>query len=195
MIFPKEATDYLRRRKGEYASRLYQVRRGYKQLSTLLPLLRHYMPSSVLDIGCGLGCVDVLLASSGVGTIHLMDGDGSGLRRDDYARDVEAWNDVHLAEEMVRLNSPAGTTVHAHYANPDLQISVGMIISFKSWGTHYPVVTYLPLARRCLTPGGYLVLDLRWDVDTSEDVREIVDAGFENYKRLSERQWAFKRCA
>lgn len=189
MIFPDGVNEYLTKFKGEDATVVGQMRRAHKQFATLEPFLAR----SVLDIGCGLGCVDVLLARAGVQTIHLMDGNGEGMRRDDYGADVKAWNDVHLAAEMVTLNAPKGTMVIAHEADSSLKISpVEMIFSFKSWGTHYPVSTYLSLARRCLVPGGWLILDLRKWVDPTEDVREICAAGFTVHKRLSQRQWVFK---
>ena len=194
MKFPDEVSNYLRKRKLSGQGELQdQIRRAYKQLLTLIPLIDASLPQSILDIGCGLGCVDVLLARLGVKVVHLMDGDGTALRRDDYAVNMEAWNDVKLAADIVQMNAPADTVVHAHRVDPDLYASVEMIISFKSWGTHYPVATYLPLAQRCLKPGGLLVLDLRKGIDVSADVREIVDAGFEVCMQLSDRQWAFVR--
>lgn len=176
--FPSEVIDYLKCRKGtvDFAG---QVKRGYRQYLTLKSLP---FPRSVLDIGCGLGVIDVFLARAGVQEIHLMDGDGSGERRDDYGADVEAWNDVRLAEQMVRWNAPARTEIYTHQANPNLRVNVDMIISFKSWGTHYPISVYASLARHCLAEGGLVVLDIR----KGETWRPV--EGLRLVRHLSERQ-------
>jgi hypothetical protein len=187
MLFPSEDVEYLTRRKGA-VSLEGQERRGIKQAVQLLPYLRTVGARSILDIGCGLGVVDAVL---GLDVIHLMDGDGTGERRDDYGADVAAWNDVRLAAEFVRLNVPTAE-VYAHIADPNLTIPVDAIISLKSWGTHYPVSTYLPLAKRSLSAGGLLALDMRKGHD---DSAEIEVAGFKLWRAPSSRRRVFVRCA
>lgn len=45
--------------------------------------------------------------------------------------------------------------------DPGLTIPCELIYSNCSWGHHYPIETYLDLARRSLRAGGVLIVDLR----------------------------------
>lgn len=140
------------------ASLQRRVNRCYDQFLSLNSIT---VPKSLLDIGCGLGLVDVFFARAGTKEIHLMDGDGSIPMDPEYSDECRAWNDVRVAADIVKANSPEDTKVFPHFEDPNLDIKVDMIISFKSWGTHYPVSKYADLAKRCLNPGGFVVLDLR----------------------------------
>lgn len=161
--FPPSALAYLRRHKGdgdlsELCGR--QLHRARKQVDDLV-LLNDWRPRSILDIGCGLAMVPVILAQrSGIKTIHLMDGDGTGEKFADYREIGQPWNDVQTGVDLVRANVPWGVEVIGHQADPAVTIPVDLIVSFKSWGLHYPVETYMGLAARSLREPDVLVIDL-----------------------------------
>jgi SAM-dependent methyltransferase len=118
-------------------------------------------PVDVLDIGCGSGHIhEYLVPSLRVNTVHLMDGDAKIRGQMGWNREwTTPWNNVDYASS--RVASLGGVEVQTHKANPELTIPVDLIISLKSWGFHYPVAVYLPLAKRSLRPGGRIVLDIR----------------------------------
>jgi hypothetical protein len=183
MIFPDSVKAFLSKHKDVGTDELVyarQVIRAQKQADTLNELFSEYRPRSVLDIGCGLGVAVIVLACRfDLDALHLLDGDGSGEIFHDYCGDVEPWNDVELARQMAVANVSPRCVVHAYKADVDLTIPVDMIVSFKSWGTHYPVSTYLPLAKRSLKRGGLVAIDLRPCTNYhSEQVHEIQAAGF-----------------
>lgn len=184
MRFPSEVVDYLQLTKSQDIDTVcaLQINRARKQANTLVPVFQDHEPKTLLDIGCGLGLASIILSRLfGLTDVHLMDGDGSSEIFSDYREDALPWNDVSLAARMAIANVPLGCLVKMYYADPNLTIPVDIIISLKSWGTHYPVSTYLPLAVRSLKPGGLVVMDLRPgdEAFVQEQVREVVAAGFD----------------
>lgn len=133
---------------------------------------------SLLDIGCGLALMSVLIArSTGAKQVHLLDGAGEADKRQmGFHAATEAWFDVRLGEQVARDNLP-GVDVYAHTEFP-LGIRCGLVTSFKSWGHHYPVRQYLSPVLDTLVPGGHLIIDLRKGVRRPHGMTELVDAGF-----------------
>lgn len=127
---------------------------------------------SFLDIGCGLGLIDALIAKiTAANDVNMMDGDGKiDNRVMGYNDGTKAWADVRVGRRLVAANTDAD--VRAHVANPELTIPVGLIVSFKSWGHHYSIHEYLPLAQRSLKPGGRVIVDLR----NGKGGREVLEA-------------------
>ena len=118
---------------------------------------------SVLDIGCGLAAFDAYLAARcGARHIHLIDGTGIGCKVHGYTETAPApWGDVRLGVRMVQANAPTAiVTPHAPTILARIP-SVDLVASLRSCGHHYPVSSYLSLVRRCLRPGGALLIDLR----------------------------------
>lgn len=154
--------------------------RAAKQFHSLKPVLDKYKPQRILDIGCGLALGSVLAAEYvSADYLALMDGDGTGEIFHDYREGALAWNDVAIAGTVARTRL-AGCKIETFVQNVDLTIPVDLIVSWKSWGTHYPIAEYIPLAVRSLMQGGIVVTDL-WP--GSEDFRigqvvEVEAAGF-----------------
>jgi SAM-dependent methyltransferase len=195
-VFPQDALDYLKHHKGDDFSPSVQIDRSRKQLHTVKRLLDMHKPQSMLDIGCGLGLSSALIAKySNMNYLALLDGDGSGKLFSDYRTDAPAWNDVRIAGTLARANVGDGCRVETFFQDRELTIPVDLIVSFKSWGTHYPVGHYLPLAKRSLNPGGLIVIDLRPD---DEDFRErqrrrVLADGFRLVERSGDRRHVFAR--
>jgi len=188
MIFPDEVAAFLLKNKtNDVFAR--QIARAHKQAGTLAELFTEYRPRTLLDIGCGLGMAAIVLAVRfNLDAIHLLDGDGSGDIFHDYRAGAAPWNDVRLAGALARANLPPACAVIEHPSDPDLTIPVDVIVSFKSWGTHYPISTYLPLAARSLKPGGLIAVDLHpSDRLHGEQASEIQAAGFDLVEQYGRR--------
>lgn len=150
-----------------------------KRIARDFDTLRSWLPKhcdAILDIGCGLAGVNVRVAeATGAQTIHLLDGDGTGPRKMGFMPETQAWFDVEAGAELVRANLP-GRNIVAHRADPGHGIKADLILSLKSWGHHYPVETYLGLARRSLAPGARIIMDIRTGTDGEQ---AMVQSGFE----------------
>lgn len=114
-----------------------------------------------LDIGCGIGGVDIELAKMGVGIVHLLDGDGTGVRENGLKGAGKPWGDVTLAQDFVAANVKKSCCVKSHYPWVPFVDAVDVVVSLKSWGHHYPIETYLDLVKRALPIGGRVITDIR----------------------------------
>lgn len=162
MMFPESARQYLRRHKGDADPIEHlcdsQVRRARKQVEDLAIHLAWRRVDRLLDVGCGLAVVDVLLARQyGVRELFLVDGAEPGERHCEHRDDSQPWNDVAVAVEFVRVNAPPSLR---HLSGVWPEEPVDAVLSLKSWGFHYPVRTYAGAVTRLTRPGGLLVVDL-----------------------------------
>lgn len=138
-----------------------RLRRAEQEVEYLAPALQG--TTNLLDIGCGPAITSVLLyerLGPKLRHLFLMDGGPKRMREESWFDGApKPWADMDLARAIVKLND-----VNAHLMEPDPDFTYDLvdgIISLLSWGHHYPVHVYLPLARRTLPLGGKIVLDLR----------------------------------
>jgi SAM-dependent methyltransferase len=144
---------------------------------------------TVLDIGCGLAAIDVLLVREfGARTVYLIDGNGGAPQIHGWNNDAtEPWNDVEQGAWVVKNNVAAEVDVITYVAGEKRIYAcdqVDLVISLRSWGHHYPVSVYLPLVERALRPGGTLILDIR---RKTAGVEELEAAGFSKIGRIDDR--------
>jgi len=127
-------------------------------------------PSSVLDIGCGVAGIDVML------TRHY---DKAGKKIDLYLLDktelnkkvfyglektAAYYNSLDVARDFLIANGASKENIHTQEVagNPIFQgKQFDLVISLISWGFHYPVETYLDEVYDLLKPGGKLIIDVR----------------------------------
>lgn len=134
-----------------------------QDISPLLPFFEDHQVENLLDIGCGMGGIDILLHELFDCSVHLLDETGDGQTRSMFHNEVQPYNDMQVATEFLRKNGV--TDIHTYPADPSLTIPCELIISLLSWGHHFPVETYLDLATRSLGEGGLLVLDIRFETE------------------------------
>ena len=129
-----------------------------------------YLPGAVgriLDIGCGIGGIDVFLHNHyrGEAKMHLLD--RSGLSDNVYYGFSESgayYNSLDMTSRFLLHNgvSTEGfvTVDVERHPFPAAQL-FDLVLSLLSWGYHYPVTTYLDAVHAALAPGGTLIVDLR----------------------------------
>jgi len=165
------------------------IQRRVDQLNSEFKALRPHLLDEIatlLDIGCGLGAMSVLIARHrATKVLHLMDGRGEPKnRRMGFHDGTRAWFDVRIGVDFAAANlRHQDTDIIGVVADPDRTIPSRMIVSFKSWGAHYPVETYLPLVRRSLLEGGRIILDIRKGTGGETALR---GAGFKMVAELGE---------
>lgn len=189
--FPSCVMQYLLKTKNtksgndalaQVALQAVQLNRAKKQFRTLQNVFDIHTPKSILDIGCGLGLASLMAAKYyRVDYLGLLDGDGTGELFSDYRAGAPAWNDVRLAWEMARLNLPGGCQIEAYVAGRDVpDITVDAVVSFKSWGTHYPIARYIQMVRDITVEGSIVITDLIPDDESFQRAQsqQIQDHGF-----------------
>lgn len=149
----------------ERISRLY-YHDMQAELESLSPFLVR-KPLNVLDIGCGIGGIDVLINNFCCGEVEFYLLDKTEIDRIYYGMNSRAafYNDFDLTSEFLQENGVSLERVHFIEAGESRIRSIGqtfdLIFSLISWGFHYPLSTYLDEALSALAPTGVIVLDLR----------------------------------
>lgn len=172
-----EHFEYLRLQKG--AIEEFSDDRGMWQnlyeisLAEQFDSIKPFLPAhcwGVLDIGSGLGGIDVLIGrhyralhrgpSDGWPFVHLLDGIDD---KPEMILHRQTFNNMRVAKDFqVKNGMPPGRFGYfgpkdQHYMRP-----YDLVVSFGSWGFHYPPSVYLPK----LTGGGLhsdsvIILDVR----------------------------------
>ncbi len=146
--------------------------------------------SSVLDIGCGVAGIDVLLFRHFKGetspTFHLLDKSAVDSRVFyGFKQQGSVYNSLEAARQLLVDNGIPIDQIHLQEATDDSTIEFGrqfdLVISLISWGFHYPVSTYLDQVDQCMRQGAHLILDIRKDTDG----QKLINDRFDNVKTIS----------
>lgn len=180
-----------------------QIQRAVKRVEQVQQLIEQYKPKSMLDVGCGLGVIDIVLARQHkLERIHLLDGDGIKSIHHGYQADMQPWNNVYEAAKLVASNlvvknhkHMSDVVVTPHQVGKSFEIAppVDMVCSFKSWGVHYPVETYLIEVQSWLRFGGLLLIDIMEERGKGDKNSIVMDAGFGLVHQFDWRLRAFER--
>ena len=148
--------------------------------------MRDWLPSpvhAILDIGSGPAFTDVwLVRHYGVDAVvvHLMDNDhhvpAAGKNQVGMRPVMTPWKDRNVGIANLLEHEPR-CDARGCDADPSLTVPCDLIVSFRSWGFHYPVTTYLSLAKRSLSDHGRIIVDLRRG---ASGLAAFDDAGFES---------------
>jgi len=187
MLVSDEAFEYLRIQKGSldrFASQRKLWEKAYRSdLETTYNEIRPFLPAAcwgLLDIGSGLGGIDVLLSRHYAQVqgrppfVNLLDGEADAPVMRVHR---ETFNDMRVARNFLTANGIKPE--HFDYYTPtafNLPKPYDLVVSFGSWCFHYPPDVYLPL----LLSGGGLHADSVLIVDVRNEALEYA-------QQLSER--------
>lgn len=144
--------------------------------------------SAILDIGCGVGGIDVLLHR------HYADSNLKYYLLDKTQVEKSIWygfesrgafyNSLEVARDVLTSNGIPDENIYLIPASEDCRIEIAqpidLIISLISWGFHYPVETYLGRAYELLRLGGHLILDVR----NGTNGEAVIQKKFDSVRRL-----------
>lgn len=156
---------------GDFISAFFE--RKIKEVNDYATQILRYAPEnfrSVLDVGCGLGLVDLVLYKMRNGEIdcYLLDKTNRdiGLRSvgGGFHKEYIFTADLELSKEIFITNGAKPDKVHL--VSPDNEDigkleNIDLIISLTSWGFHYPIQTYWAGVSQCMSESGVLLLDIR----------------------------------
>lgn len=148
----------------------------FETIKNNLPLECSY----VLDIGCGIAGIDVLINnffnSKTQPDFHLLD--KSYTEKAiwyDYKSSGAFYNSLQLALKVLELNGVDAEKITLHEVGRSESWKEAnkfdLVISILSCGFHYPVETYINSIYNCLKKGGVLILDIRKGTDGLEKIK------------------------
>src|SRR5262245_16355932 len=139
--------------------------------------IKPYLPARtnrVLDVGSGLGGIDVLLNKHYWNELEVCAVDGLS---DEPIVNLHAntFNSERVTREFLKANGVRRVSYYAPTALPTPSPYM-LIVSFASWCFHYPPGHYLHFVRQSLRPGGTLIVDVRRE---RPKWREALDTRFQ----------------
>lgn len=124
--------------------------------------------SALLDVGSGLGGIDILLARHypTPPRVYLLDGLSDGPH---VTRHAETFNDMGMAALLLGANDVGlSGVINPAYAADEFAApwaravpQFDLVVSFGAWCFHFPPAEYLPFVLAKLAPGGVLAVELR----------------------------------
>ena len=125
--------------------------------------LQPFLPASadrILDVGSGLGGIDILLARH----LHnpevwLLDGDDDSPV---MVKHAQTFNCMRTARRFLEQNG-VSDVVTISPALEQQPAPCDLIVSLQSWCFHYAPAVYLDFVRSCCRPGTVLAIDVRRD--------------------------------
>jgi SAM-dependent methyltransferase len=166
MIIEKDHFKYLLIQRGEVSD---AHKKGFdawrdaylESLDAIMASIASALPdecASVLDVGSGLGGIDVLLAHRYPDLhVHTLDG------LDDppvVSSHSKPFNDARVTRDFLRKN---GVLRHTHFPphTQDFGTKFDLVVSFAAWGFHILPGDYLPQVKASLNKNATVVLDVR----------------------------------
>jgi hypothetical protein len=171
-LIPSEALPYLIAQKGglDYLrGDLAAWNRAYRAATIAqYEALRPWLPATcgaLLDVGSGLGGVDILIARhyTPAPDVWLLDGEG-GLP--EVERHNRPFSHMGVAERFLALNGVAlggyfDTTGGVRRLSARSLPALDLVVSFGSWGFHFPPSDYLGLVSAFASPGATVIVEVR----------------------------------
>jgi SAM-dependent methyltransferase len=157
----------------------------FARMDNILP----YIPSqakTVLDVGSGLGGIDILLYRWYDKETHVTLLDGSEFTPEVSKHNVP-FNSKKVAIEFLRDNGV--NERHSHFMDCDSLKSqpFDLIVSFRAWCFHIKPSMYLEFVRRCCHANTKVILDIRktpfWRVEVAEHFDGMIIDDGEKHER------------
>lgn len=161
-----------------------RIRRFYaSDIEREFATIREHLPpacASLLDIGCGVAGIDVLLYRHfhpNAPAIYLLDKTETESRVFYGFKSAGAfYNSLNVAHTLLRTNGVPEALIHCVEATPantiDIDVRFDLIFSLISWGFHYPVSVYLGRVYELMHDETRLIIDLRKTTEGMELLKE-----------------------
>ncbi len=151
-------------------------------------IIKPFLPlkiTSLLDIGCGMAGIDILLSEHYANNIDIFLIDKTLINKKIYyhfKKKGAFYNSLQISKTILKNNDINSGNIYLQEATQDNRISFegnfDMVISLISWGFHYPILTYLDEVYKKLKIEGILIVDIRKNSGGENEMKRK----FGNYK-------------
>lgn len=164
MIVPESCLEYIKLQRSGYTDQRFEFKKRMEQEYNVIKPFLPIECGSVLDIGCGVGGIDVLLNQhyDDANFILLDNSISSEKPIYGYDRGKSYYNSFCATSDMMQYNGVKNFTF-MDVSKDDISClrNIDLIISLLSWGYHYPVRTYIEKVRNIISRHGRLIMDIR----------------------------------
>tara|TARA_B110000008_G_C16774641_1_gene486018 strand:- start:137 stop:841 length:705 start_codon:yes stop_codon:yes gene_type:complete len=131
-------------------------------------ILKNYLPdniSNILDIGCGLGIINIFLQQHYNTNLKyfLIDKNRVDLKiKYGFHENYESYNNLRATKKLLSNNDIKKENIFIIDADKkiDIDYRIDLVISLKSMGYHYPYEKYLPLLEKVTSKDCTFIFDL-----------------------------------
>lgn len=177
--------------------RIYGMSELYQELSEEYQLFKDYLPSplqNVLDIGCGLGYIDVVLFDQHPNLkLHMFDAAAEVKGKVDLF-----YNDLNLTKEFLMLNDvpasnitliDATSTGNGQHDNQNPEIfkslpKMDLVISMYAWGWHSRITKFIKEVSEVLRPGGRFIIEVKGEITADSHQDNLQKISVQSFKHL-----------
>lgn len=174
-----------------------EIKKEYnKDIEFEYSTIKDYLPEnakSILDIGCGVAGIDVLISRHYSDNINVFLIDKTYTDKKIYygfKKKASFYNSLDISKQVLELNGVHNTFIQqaTEQNSIDFKESFDIIISLISWGFHYPASTYLNNAYDKLNKNGVLIIDIKKSTGGENEIMEK----FGNCKVIFENKERFR---
>ncbi len=194
MVVPEQCIKWINLQRTKLKDPVNQFK---AQIKTEYNEMKKYLPAgvkSILDIGCGLASIDVLLSKHyNQPILYLMDNsEVSDKIVYGYNRKKEYYSCFKATRSLLKANYIKNyNLVDIKNHKYPVYKKIDLVISLLSCGYHYSVNEYLGYINTILSSNGSLILDIREDSDGIEVIKTI----FPKIKKISHYNKSIRICA
>jgi SAM-dependent methyltransferase len=154
------------------------VMRDYDMIKDFLP----YSACNVLDIGCGLGLINLALGEKYSDCdFHLLDKtqELNTEKISGFNEKYTFYNSLPAAKKILQNNGINESKIHIYEVEDEninllKEYKFDVILSFLSCGWHYSVDIYRDLILSSLSDDGIVILDIRHNTNELEKAKEFL---------------------
>ena len=129
---------------------------------------KNFLPrtcNNIMDIGCGLGIINILLNKfyNDKISFYLLDKNRIDKKiKYGFSSNYESYNDLNETKRILLENNISESSLFLFDVEKDIQIDskIDLVISLKSMGYHYPFETYLELFKKISNQNTTFIFDV-----------------------------------
>lgn len=164
MRVPNVCIPWIKLQRSGYGKKTIELfkKNIINEFNEMQPFLPEYC-RSILDIGCGLGGIDVFLSQEYDNPkLYLMDNTKVSKKPIyGFDRGESFYNSFMATNELMKANEIKNYEfIDISDGIPELN-NIDLVISILSWGYHYSLSVYLDWVYKILSKDGMLIIDIR----------------------------------
>ena len=152
--------------------------------------IKDFLPnnvSNILDIGCGLGIINIFLNKkyNHNTQFFLIDKDRVDIKiKYGFSKNYESYNSLNETKNILLANGLINEQIILKNADKDIEINqkIDFILSLKSMAFHYPIENYLELFSKICTKNTEFIFDISTERYKISDLQKY----FENIEIIYE---------